>query len=70
MARKGGKFIQAATEKMRAKGTLGSYGKATAKKTARDIKKGGKIGKKALFARNMAMIARRRKRGGRRAASR
>ena len=59
--RKGGKFIQAATERMRAKGTLGSYGKATAKKTARDIKKGGKIGKKAQFAANMRKLAARRK---------
>ena len=59
--RSGGKFIQAATREMARKGTLGSYGKATAKKTARDIKKGGKIGKKALFAANMRKIAARRR---------
>ena len=63
MAKSKGKWLQAATERMKAKGTLGSYGKATSKKTTRDIKKGGKIGKKAQFARNMARIAARRKRG-------
>lgn len=50
-------FIQAATEKMKAKGTLGSFGKATPKKIARAKKAGGKLEKKAVFAENMKKIA-------------
>lgn len=59
-----GKFIQAATERMRRKGTLGSFGKATRSKIARAKKRGGKARKKAIFAENMKRIAQRRKRRG------
>jgi hypothetical protein len=60
--RKGGKWIQSATEKMKQKGTLGSFGKATPSKIAAAKAKGGKEAKKAVFAENMAKIARRKKR--------
>lgn len=58
---KGSDFIQAATEKMAKKGTLGKFGKATPKKIARAKKKGGKLKKEAVFAENMKRIARGRK---------
>jgi hypothetical protein len=51
-------FIQAATERMKKKGTIGSYGKASPGKIARDKAKGGLMAKKATFAQNMANIAR------------
>ena len=57
------KWIQSATEKMKAKGTLGSFGKATKKKISAAKKKGGKAKKKAIFAQNMKKIAAHRKRG-------
>jgi hypothetical protein len=50
-------WIQAATAKMKKKGTLGSFGKATSKKIASAKKKGGKMKKKAIFAQNMKAIA-------------
>lgn len=50
-------WIQTAVKKMKAKGTIGSYGKSTAKKNKKNIAKGGKIGKKAQFAENMRKIA-------------
>lgn len=56
-------WIQNAVSKMKKKGTLGSFGKATPKKIARAKKQGGKIKKKAIFAQNMRKIARKRKRG-------
>jgi len=56
------KFIQEATEKMKKKGTLGSFGKATPKKIAAAKKKGGKMEKKAVFAQNMKRIAEKRHR--------
>lgn len=56
-------FIQKATARMKAKGTLGSFGKATPKKIARAKKEGGKMEKKAVFAANMKKIAAERKRG-------
>ena len=52
------KWIQGVVAKMKAKGTLGSFGKATSKKIAAGLKKGGKMAKKALFAKNMKAIAR------------
>ena len=52
-----GKWIQAATEKMKAKGTLGSFGKATPKHIAAAKKEGGLQKKKAVFAENMKKIA-------------
>lgn len=55
------KWIQAATEKMKAKGTLGSFGKATASKIASAKKAGGKRAKKAVFAENMKKISQRKK---------
>ncbi len=55
------KFIQKAVAKMKKKGTLGSFGKATAKKIAAAKKKGGKIAKKAVFAANMKKIAAKRR---------
>ena len=53
------KWIQKAVKRMKRKGTLGSYGKSTAKKNKRNIAKGGKIGKKALFAETMRKITKR-----------
>jgi len=55
------KWIQAATAKMAAKGTLGSFGKATTSKIAAAKKRGGLAKKKAIFAENMRKISRRRK---------
>jgi hypothetical protein len=52
-----GKFIQKAVAKMKRKGTLGSFGKATTKKIAAGLKAGGKMAKKAQFAKNMKAIA-------------
>ena len=56
-------WIGPAVEKMKAKGTLGSFGKATAKNIARGKKAGGARAKKAVFADNMRKIAARRKSG-------
>lgn len=53
-----GHWMERATAKMKERGTLGSYGKASPKKISRDIKKGGKIERKALFARNVARASR------------
>lgn len=58
---KKGKWIQKARTKMKKKGTLGSFGKATPKKIAKAKKAGGKMKKKAVFAENMKKIARKRK---------
>lgn len=55
-------WIKKATARMKRKGTLGSFGKATKKKIAAAKKKGGKSAKKAAFAKAMKTIARRRKR--------
>ena len=67
MARKkgGSKWIQGARKEMERKGTVGSYGHHSEKQMDRDIAKGGKRGKKALFAKNMRKIANRRKHRGR-----
>jgi hypothetical protein len=56
-----GKFIQKAVAKMKKKGTLGSFGKATDKKIKAGLKKGGKAAKKAAFAKAMKKIAKKRK---------
>lgn len=53
-------WIQDATAKMKAKGTLGSFGKATPKKIASAKKEGGLEKKRAVFAQNMKKIAARR----------
>lgn len=52
-----GKWIQKATDKMKKKGTLGSFGKATKGHIAEAKAKGGKEKKKAIFAENMKKIA-------------
>ena len=57
-------WIQKATARMKAKGTLGSFGKATPKKIARMKRKGGLSERKAVFADNMRKIAAKRKRRG------
>lgn len=54
-------WIQKATAKMKKKGTLGSFGKATSKKISAGLKKGGKAAKKAAFAKAMKTIAANRK---------
>ena len=51
------KWIQAATAKMKKKGTLGKFGKATAKKISKGKKSGGIEKKRAIFAQNMRKIA-------------
>jgi hypothetical protein len=56
------KWIQKAVNKMKRKGTLGSFGKATKKKIAAAKKRGGKAARKAIFAQNVTRAARRRKR--------
>jgi hypothetical protein len=58
------RWIQKATAKMKRKGTVGAFGKATKKKIAAAKKKGGLAAKRAVFAENMAKIARRNKRSG------
>lgn len=52
------KWIQAATAKMKKKGTLGSFGKATKKKIAAGKRAGGARARKAVFAQNVARAAR------------
>jgi len=59
------RWIQKATKRMKAKGTLGKFGKATAKKIRAGKKKGGLAAKRAVFAQNMKRIAARRKKRGR-----
>jgi hypothetical protein len=56
------RWIQKAAKKMKRKGTVGAFGKATTKKIAAAKKKGGLAKKRAVFADNMRKIARRRKR--------
>ena len=43
-------WIEKATSKMKSKGTLGSFGKATGPKIAKAEKQGGAMAKKANFA--------------------
>jgi hypothetical protein len=57
------KFIAKARASMERRGTVGSYGKVSPKKIARDLKKGGAIAKKAQFAKAMKTVARERKGG-------
>ena len=58
---KKGKWIQKATKRMKRKGTLGKFGKATKKKIAAGKRKGGKAEKRAVFAENMKKIAARKR---------
>jgi hypothetical protein len=68
--KKGGKFIQKATARMKKKGTAGAFGKATPKKIAHAKAEGGVEEKRAVFAQNMKRIAakrhHKRRSGGRR----
>lgn len=52
------RWIQGATEKMKEKGTLGKFGKATPKKIAAAKREGGTREKEAVFAENMKKAAR------------
>lgn len=54
------KFIQKAVAKMKKKGTVGKFGKATEKKIAAGKKAGGVKKKEAVFAENMKKISARR----------
>lgn len=45
-------WMEHAAERMKEKGTVGSFGKATAKKIAKGKAEGGKMAKKAIFAQN------------------
>lgn len=56
-------FLQRARESMERRGTVGSFGKATASKIKRGLAKGGAMAKKAAFAKAMKTIARRRRQG-------
>lgn len=53
----GGSWIQKASDRMKEKGTVGAFGKATAKKIAHAKKEGGLEKKRAVFAENMKKIA-------------
>jgi len=55
------RWIQEATDRMRKKGTIGKFGKATREKIAKAKKKGGIAKKRALFAERMKEIAKKRK---------
>jgi hypothetical protein len=61
--KKSGNFIQDATKKMEERGTIGAFGKTTAKKVAAAKKKGGVVKKRAVFAANMKKIAAKHKKG-------
>lgn len=50
------KWIQKAVDKMKKKGTIGKFGKATAKKIAAGKRAGGERKKEAVFAENMKKI--------------
>ena len=55
------RWIQKATARMKRKGTVGKFGKATPKNIAAAKKRGGIAKKRAVFAANMKKIARRRR---------
>lgn len=55
-------FFQKARARMKKKGTVGSYGHHSMKQINRDIKKGGKIAKKAAFAKAAKKTAAKRRR--------
>lgn len=50
-------WIQSAVSKMKKKGTVGSFGKATPSKIAHAKEEGGLMKKKAIFAQNMKKIS-------------
>jgi hypothetical protein len=53
------RWMEHAAERMKEKGTVGSFGKATPKKIAAARKKGGKMAKKANFAANAKKASKR-----------
>lgn len=53
--------MEKAAARMKKKGTKGSFGKATKKKVAAGLKKGGKTAKKAAFAKAAKKVAAKRK---------
>jgi hypothetical protein len=55
------KWLQEATEKMKKKGTIGKFGKATPKKIAAGKRAGGVKKKEAIFAQNAKKAAQKRK---------
>ena len=57
-----GSWLAEARDRMEEKGTVGKFGKATAKKIARGKKEGGVEKKRAICAQNMKKIARKRRR--------
>lgn len=63
-------WIGKATARMKRKGTIGKFGKATSRKIARAKAKGGVAKKRAVFAQNMKRIAARRKKRGAKRVSR
>ena len=56
-------FINKARASMEKRGTVGSFGKATDSKIKAGLKAGGKMAKKAEFAKAMKTVARERKNG-------
>ena len=56
-------FIQKAVARMKEKGTVGAFGKATPKKIKAAKAEGGVEEKRAVFADNMRKIAAKRKKG-------
>jgi hypothetical protein len=50
-------WMEHAAEKMKKKGTVGSFGKATSKKISAGLAKGGKSAKKAGFAKAAKEVA-------------
>jgi hypothetical protein len=59
MAKK--RWIQKAVSRMKRRGTVGSFGKATKKKIAAGKRAGGRRAKQAVFAQNVARGARKKK---------
>lgn len=57
------KFLAKARESMERRGTVGSFGKATPSKIKHGLAEGGKMAKKAAFAKAMKTIARHHKEG-------
>lgn len=60
MASKNSLWIQKVTDRMKRRGTLGKFGRATAQKIAAGKRKGGVIAKRAVFAETMKRLAERR----------
>ena len=54
-------WMQKARKRMEKKGSVGSFGKATPEKIRKGLRKGGKMAKKAAFAKAARTIARNRK---------